>query len=158
MVDKSTDLGKLLLICFFFFLQQEPHIVTVHWVSDYLMQWLIIFGEVYIVVNFSSQAIFIFLLFYSHEHTLPYPNTNEKQPFCCSFLDWALIGHCPHRQPNNNMQVLTHGFFFCIMLYTYLDPQHSKKTLWQWWRKENKVHITSYCVLSIPACLPVQRC
>ena len=50
----------------FFFLQQEPHIVTVHWVSDYLMQWLIIFGEVYIVVNFSSQGIFIFLLFYSH--------------------------------------------------------------------------------------------
>ena len=70
-----------------------------------------------------------------------------------------LIGHCPHGHPNNNMQVLTRGlFFFCITLYTYLDPQHSKKTLWQWWRKENKVHITSYCVLSIPACLPVQRC
>ena len=43
MVDKSTDLGKLL----FFFLQQEPYIVAVHWVSDCLMQWFIIFGEVY---------------------------------------------------------------------------------------------------------------
>ena len=63
MVDKSTDLGKLLLI---FFLQQEPHIVAILWVSDCLMQWFIIFGEVFIVVNFLSQAIFLFLLFHLH--------------------------------------------------------------------------------------------
>ena len=63
MVDKSTDLGKLLLI---FFLQQEPHIVAILWVCDCLMQWFIIFGEVFIVVNFLSQAIFLFLLFHLH--------------------------------------------------------------------------------------------
>ena len=63
MVDKSTYRGKLLLI---FFLQQEPHIVAILWVSDCLMQWFIILGEVFIVVNFLSQAIFLFLLFHLH--------------------------------------------------------------------------------------------
>ena len=33
----------------------------------------------YIVVNFLSQVIFLFLLFQLHLHTLPYPKTKEKQ-------------------------------------------------------------------------------
>ena len=34
---------------------------------------------VYVVVNFLSQEIFIFLLFQLHLYTLPYPKTKEKQ-------------------------------------------------------------------------------
>ena len=34
---------------------------------------------VYVVVNFLSQVIFIFLLFQLHQHILPYPKTKEKQ-------------------------------------------------------------------------------
>ena len=33
----------------------------------------------YVVVNFLSQVIYIFLLFQLHYHTLPYPQTKEKQ-------------------------------------------------------------------------------
>ena len=34
---------------------------------------------IYVVVNFLSQVIFIFLLFQLHQHILPYPKTKEKQ-------------------------------------------------------------------------------
>ena len=33
----------------------------------------------YIVDNFLSQVMFIFLLFQLHQHTLPYPQTKEEQ-------------------------------------------------------------------------------
>ena len=35
--------------------------------------------KTYVVVNFLSQVIFIFLLFQLHQHILPYPKTKEKQ-------------------------------------------------------------------------------
>ena len=35
--------------------------------------------NIYVVVNFLSQVIFIFLLFQLHQYTFLYPKTKEKQ-------------------------------------------------------------------------------
>ena len=41
--------------------------------------------NVYVVVNFLSQVVFLFLLFQLHKHTSPYPKTKEKKilPITC---------------------------------------------------------------------------
>ena len=44
------------------------------WIISLQPKW-----NVYVVVDFLSQVIFIFLLFQLHLHTLPYPKTKEKQ-------------------------------------------------------------------------------
>ena len=41
--------------------------------------FIVLSRNVYAVVNFLSQVIFIFLMFQIHLNTLPYPKTKEKQ-------------------------------------------------------------------------------